>query len=149
MFCLITCAILRGSEIFWFCTLSALNYNVLHILGSEELKIISVCPLASVESNLSAAAVVFSSINSSLALTGSCWQICIKTTHHLISGLKCIVTRIFFVMRYSQHCILKHKNLCQKRKLLGALRSLFGSVQVCLKNAKWLPFFWIKLCVCL
>ena len=54
---------------------------------------------------------------------------------------------ISFVMRYSQQCILKHKNVCQKRKIQGALRSLFVSVQVCLKNANWLPFFGIKLCV--
>ena len=37
-------AISRGSEIFWFHTQSALYYNVLHILVSDELKIMSVCP---------------------------------------------------------------------------------------------------------
>ena len=56
---------------------------------------------------------------------------------------------ITFVMRYFQQCILQHKNVCQKRKLQGAVRSLFVLVQVCLKNAKWLAFFWIKLCVLL
>ena len=35
---------------------------------------------------------------------------------------------IIFVTRNSEGCILKHKKLCQKRKLQGALRSLcFGA----------------------